>query len=216
MKPRAVVLSVLASLVTLVAGWASWFLPLAQEAKLAAAGSVTISGGAKSTPSPSATPGASAGSASGTGATSGTSSGASASTGTAAGGTSSGGAANGTGSSSATGTNSAGGSGTTSGASSGSSRYKDGTFTGSAYNAGHYGALQVSVTVASGKITAVATPQYPSRDGRSLDINQQALPMLIQEVIDAQSADISYIGGATYSSDAFIASLTSALSQAKA
>ena len=50
--------------------------------------------------------------------------------------------------------------------------------------------------------------------GTSIAINSQALPMLRNEVIAAQSANVDIISGATLSSDAFIRSLNGALSKA--
>ena len=47
-------------------------------------------------------------------------------------------------------------------------------------------------------------------------ISQQALPYLIQETIQAQSATIDMISGATFTSIAFQQSLQSALLQARA
>ena len=92
--------------------------------------------------------------------------------------------------------------------------YKDGTYTGSAADA-VYGNLQVQATISGGKITNVTFLQYPSDRGRSVEINQQADPQLTQEAINAQSAQVDIVSGATDSSQAFIQSLTSALTQAK-
>ena len=47
-------------------------------------------------------------------------------------------------------------------------------------------------------------------------INQQAMPVLKQEAIQAQSAQVDGVSGATDTSDAFVQSLTSALTQAQA
>ena len=94
------------------------------------------------------------------------------------------------------------------------SPYKDGSFTGDAANA-FYGYIQVSATIANGKITNVQFLQYPSDRSRSVEINQQADPMLAQEAIQAQSAQVNIISGATDSSQAFAQSLQSALDKAK-
>ncbi len=59
-------------------------------------------------------------------------------------------------------------------------------------------------------------PVYPNHTDRSVFINQQALPMLVQEVLAAQfTGSINMISGATNTSDAFIQSLQSALAQAQ-
>jgi len=96
-----------------------------------------------------------------------------------------------------------------------SSQYKDGTYTGSVADA-YYGNVQVSTTVSGGKITGVKFLQYPDTHSTSVMINQQAMPYLQQETIQSQSANVQIISGATFTSQAFQQSLTSALSQAHA
>jgi len=91
--------------------------------------------------------------------------------------------------------------------------YKDGTYTGSIADA-YYGNVQVKVTISSGKITDVKFLQYPDTHSTSVYINQQAMPYLQQEAIKAQSSNVNIISGATYTSQAFIQSLSNALSQA--
>lgn len=77
-----------------------------------------------------------------------------------------------------------------------------------------WGPVQVQVTVSDGKITDVSTLQYPNGDRRSLGISNQVIPWLQQEVLKVQSANISGISGATYTSNGFKASLASALQKA--
>lgn len=77
-----------------------------------------------------------------------------------------------------------------------------------------YGPVQVELVVAAGRITDVKTPEYPNEARRSQLINEQALPMLHDEVIQAQSANIDTISGATYTSDAYGQSLQAALDSA--
>lgn len=96
-----------------------------------------------------------------------------------------------------------------------SSQYKDGTYTGSVADA-YYGNVEVAVTVSGGKLTAVKFLQSPDTHSTSVIINQQAMPYLQQEAIQAQSSNVQVISGATYTSQAFIQSLDSAISQAKA
>lgn len=97
----------------------------------------------------------------------------------------------------------------------GSITYKDGTYTGNVADA-FYGNVQVQATVSGGKITDVAFLQYPGDRSTSVRINSQAMPMLKQEAIQAQSAQVDGVSGATDTSKAFIESLSSALNQAKA
>ena len=60
-------------------------------------------------------------------------------------------------------------------------------------------------------------PVYPNHTDRSIFINQQALPILIQETIQAQLAGtIDMVSGATDTSDGFEQSLQSAILKAKA
>jgi len=96
-----------------------------------------------------------------------------------------------------------------------SSGYKNGSFTGNSANA-QWGYIQVKAIIQNGKITDVQFVQYPSDRNRSIQINQYADPILTSEAIQAQSANVSTVSGATDSSLAFIESLTNALSQAKA
>ena len=91
--------------------------------------------------------------------------------------------------------------------------YKDGSYTGSTKDA-YYGNVQVKATISGGKLTSVTFLDYPRTHSTSVYINQQAMPYLQQEAIKAQSANVNIISGATYTSQAFIQSLSNALSQA--
>jgi len=93
------------------------------------------------------------------------------------------------------------------------SQYKDGTYTGSVANA-FYGNVQVSTTIQNGKIVTVNFLQYPSDNPNSIYVNTTAMPYLKQEAVQSQSANVSIITGATLTSNAFIQSLTNALSKA--
>ena len=87
------------------------------------------------------------------------------------------------------------------------------TFTGSVAQT-RWGPVQVAITVANGKITAVDVPQYPDGNRKDEEINADALPTLKQETLSAQSADIDMVSGATVTSDGYVQSLQSALDQA--
>ena len=95
-----------------------------------------------------------------------------------------------------------------------SSTYKDGTYTGNVADA-FYGNIQVQVTITSGKITNINFLQYPNDRETSIAINQQSNPLLAQEAIQAQSAHVDTITGATDSSQAFVQSMQSALDAAQ-
>ena len=88
-----------------------------------------------------------------------------------------------------------------------------GTFTGAAANT-RYGPVQVQITVVNGKITNAIALTYPTESFRDQQINQQAIPYLIQETLAAQSANIQGVGGASYTSQGWADSLQSALTKA--
>lgn len=88
-----------------------------------------------------------------------------------------------------------------------------GTFTGSSTST-RFGSVQVQITVAGGAITDVTALKLTDADGRSVQISNRAAPVLRQEVLAAQSAQVSTVSGATYTSDAYLTSLQSALDQA--
>jgi len=93
--------------------------------------------------------------------------------------------------------------------------YKDGSYTGSVADA-QWGYVQVKAVVKNGKIVDVQWVQYPNDRSRSIMINQYADPQLTSEAIQAQSAQVDIVTGATDSSMAFIQSLSDALTSAKA
>ena len=95
------------------------------------------------------------------------------------------------------------------------SRYKDGSYTGSVADA-QWGVVQIKAVITNGKITDVQFLQYPNDRNRSIYINSIADPQLSSEAIQAQSANVDIVTGATDSSEAFIQSLSDALSQARA
>lgn len=94
------------------------------------------------------------------------------------------------------------------------STYKNGQFTGTSVYA-FYGYVQVAATIQGGKLTDVQFLKYPNDRRTSVEINTQAMPILKSEAIQAQSANVDIVTGATQTSNAFIKSLTSALEQAK-
>ncbi|RWM11922.1 MAG: FMN-binding protein [Mesorhizobium sp.] len=91
--------------------------------------------------------------------------------------------------------------------------YADGVYTGPAADA-YYGIIQLQALVQGGRLTALKILRYPNDRRTSVNINRQALPMLRDEAISAQSADVDIISGATLTSRAFIQSLGGALKKA--
>jgi uncharacterized protein with FMN-binding domain len=91
-----------------------------------------------------------------------------------------------------------------------------------------WGSLQLTLTIkkttttvgskktVKRKVTAIKIPTYPNHTDRSVFINSQALPMLVQEALAAQfTANVDLISGATDTSSAFVQSLQAALLAAK-
>ena len=97
-----------------------------------------------------------------------------------------------------------------SGSASASASTSAGTATGQSVNYG-YGVLAVRVTISGGHITAVTVPVLQTADSYSQQIATQVFPMLKSEVLSAQSAKISTISGASYTSEAYAMSLQNAL-----
>jgi uncharacterized protein with FMN-binding domain len=106
-------------------------------------------------------------------------------------------------------------SGTTGSGSTGSGTTGAGTstVTGDSANT-RWGPVQVEITVADGTITDVSVIDYPDNNGKDQQINARALPILVQETLDAQNGDIDMVSGATVTSDGYIESLQSALDKA--
>lgn len=88
-----------------------------------------------------------------------------------------------------------------------------GTFVGAAAST-RFGSVQVQITVTAGSITDVTALKLTDADGRSVQISNRAAPVLRQEVLTAQSAQVSTVSGATYTSDGYLTSVQSALDQA--
>jgi uncharacterized protein with FMN-binding domain len=74
--------------------------------------------------------------------------------------------------------------------------------------------VQVRLTVSGGKITDVTALHLTDADGRSVQISNRAAPVLHDEVLASQSAKVSNVSGATYTTRAYLSSVQSALDQA--
>jgi uncharacterized protein with FMN-binding domain len=79
-----------------------------------------------------------------------------------------------------------------------------------------YGPVQVRVTLQGGRIVDVAALQLPSDRSRSAEISNYAAPVLHDEILQAQSAKVDVVSGATYTSQGYIQSLQAALDRANA
>jgi uncharacterized protein with FMN-binding domain len=101
------------------------------------------------------------------------------------------------------------------------------SFTGAPGSAGRWGEVQITIVVekktttvgkkstVTRRMVAIRIPVYPNHTDRSIRINQQALPILTQEALHAQSAKIDILSGATYTSQGFTGSLSAALTKAR-
>ena len=88
---------------------------------------------------------------------------------------------------------------------------KSGTFTGPAVFV-NYGTVQVKITVQNGKIVDAVAVQAPS--GRNDRYTNMAVPILKQQTLAAQSANIKGASGASYTSYGWFKSLQGALADA--
>lgn len=86
-----------------------------------------------------------------------------------------------------------------------------GTFTGDSIDV-RYGFVQVKITVENGKITDAQAVTAPS--GRNDRWTQMSVPVLRQRTLAAQSANISGVSGASFTSYGWYTSLASALAKA--
>ena len=87
------------------------------------------------------------------------------------------------------------------------------TYTGDVVET-RWGDVQVEVTLEGADIAEVVALELPEGDHHTSDISDYVEPILREEAITSDSADVSVISGATYTSEAYAASLQSALDQA--
>ena len=88
---------------------------------------------------------------------------------------------------------------------------KDGTFTGDAVTI-RYGIVQVKITVQGGKIVDAQAVQAPT--GSNDRYTQKAVPVLREQTIAAQSANIQGVSGASFTAYGWYTSLASAIAKA--
>lgn len=89
----------------------------------------------------------------------------------------------------------------------------DGTYDGSVVNT-RFGTVQVQAVISGGKITDVIAVKLTDADRKSIQISQQVAPMVRSEVLTEQSAHVANISGGTYTTQAYLQSLQSALDAA--
>jgi uncharacterized protein with FMN-binding domain len=74
--------------------------------------------------------------------------------------------------------------------------------------------MQVQIVVSDGIVTAVEPLAVGYSDRQSTQINAQAVPVLEQRVLEAQSASVSYVSGASYTSEGYLESVAGAMASA--
>lgn len=89
----------------------------------------------------------------------------------------------------------------------------DGTYTGTEVQT-RFGPVQVQATISGGKLTDVTELEAPNDRERSVQINEQAGPLLRSEALSAQSAVLDQVSGATITWAAYEQSLQAALDAA--
>jgi uncharacterized protein with FMN-binding domain len=77
-----------------------------------------------------------------------------------------------------------------------------------------YGPVQVQISLRGSKIISATAIAYPQESGRDMEINSYAIPILQQDTVTKQSAQVDTVSGATYTSDGYRQSLQSALDAA--
>jgi uncharacterized protein with FMN-binding domain len=91
--------------------------------------------------------------------------------------------------------------------------YRSGTATAAAHT--DFGDVRVRVTVARGRIVQVVAVELPHANPTDLQLSKPAARTLEREVLQAQSADVDVVSGATYTSTGYLNSLQAALDQLK-
>jgi len=91
--------------------------------------------------------------------------------------------------------------------------FNDGTYTGSAADT-VYGRVQIAVVVSGGKIIDIQFLQMPNDLGHTQEVTNFSQPLLEQETLIKQSANIDFVSGATQTSEGYQQSCQAALNQA--
>lgn len=92
---------------------------------------------------------------------------------------------------------------------------RSGTFDGDTVVT-RFGRVQVRIVVADGRIATVKAVQVPTGDRHNDAINARAVPILDAAAVEAQSADLDLVSGATLTSQGYMQSLQSAIDKASA
>lgn len=90
--------------------------------------------------------------------------------------------------------------------------YRDGRVVGPAVRT-DYGVVQVAAVVRNGRLVEVSAVRIPDRDPMDVRLSRPAVRQLGTAAVEAQSATIDVVSGATYTSVGYLKSLQSALDQ---
>ena len=74
--------------------------------------------------------------------------------------------------------------------------------------------MTVTVTISGGRISALSEQIVEDGDRKSSMINSRSIPVIRDEIVAANSAQVSTVSGATYTTGAYLSSLQSALDKA--
>ncbi|MGI5177594.1 FMN-binding protein [Dactylosporangium sp. CA-152071] len=94
------------------------------------------------------------------------------------------------------------------------SRMMDGSHLGAVFT-NPFGPVQVRADVRGGRLVDVVTVRLPTAAARGIEIGMRAAPVLREQSLERQSADLDTVSGATYTSDGYRRSLQSALDAAR-
>jgi uncharacterized protein with FMN-binding domain len=78
-----------------------------------------------------------------------------------------------------------------------------------------FSSIQVRAELTGGRLTGVRTLSLTGADAHTQALNARAEPILREEALDAGSADIDIVSGATYTSESWIESLRAAIRDAR-
>jgi uncharacterized protein with FMN-binding domain len=93
-------------------------------------------------------------------------------------------------------------------------RMMDGSYLGAVVT-NPYGPVQVRADVRGGRLVDVVAVRLPTAAARGIEIGMRAAPVLREQALERQSADLDTVSGATYTSDGYRRSLQSALDAAR-
>jgi uncharacterized protein with FMN-binding domain len=74
-----------------------------------------------------------------------------------------------------------------------------------------FGTVQVAVTFSGTTITKLNVLQAPQESGHDMELTNYSVPVLTQEVLSSQSANVDTVSGATYTSEGYLQSVQSAI-----